>query len=217
LKRGRKRKKKRVQKTGNKNAKAYINRSLGLMKFKRKNNTDEVVKQRKGVPRVKENLALIEHRKQVKDTEIFDEHQWWFLQKQTEMSYTKYPLTPRQVYSILGVKSNKELITKYRRTKKYWERKLELEVLKKAREMGKIKDKEHSASEIKNRITSTLMDLLQKSRDDEISISDAHVIKTLIEALPGIRPELLEEAEAFVGKVIDNRATEEDLDKLKDI
>ena len=130
-KRGRKKKKKRVQKTGNKNAKAYINRSLGLMKFERVGDTEEVVKQRGGFPRVKKNLALIEQRKQIKDTEIFDEHQWWFLQKQTEISYTKYPLTPRQVYAFLGVKTNKELVAKYRRTKKYWERRMELEVLKK--------------------------------------------------------------------------------------
>ena len=61
------------------------------------------------------------------------------------------------------------------------------------------------------------MDLLQKSRDDEISISDAHVIKTLIEALPDIKPELLERANAFVGEAIEHKATEEDLEKLNDI
>lgn len=219
MKRGRKKKKIRVQKTGNTEASEYINRKIGIMRFKRKEGSREVVKKRNGYARKDKTLLILEERKQIKDSEIFNEYQWWFIHRQIEISYTKYPLTPEQIYFFLGVKKNKEFMAKYKRTKKYWERKMELDVLQKARELGEIKDKDYTAGEIRSGMVNALMELLKKARtpNSEIGMGEARVLEKLVDVLPHIKPELLEEASAFVGPAIENKATDEDLERLNEI
>ena len=189
------------QKTGNMNAAPYIKRRVGLIRFERDKETGEVSNKRNGGPKNKKELALIELRKQIKSMEVFNEHQWWFIQKQIEISYTKYPLMPKQIFFILGVKSSQEFVAKYRRTKKMWDRKIERDAITKAREVGEMKDKDYSADDIKKRITNTLMDLLQQLRpesSDNFTIAHSQALKTLIEILPGVKPEFLESANNIV-------------------